>query len=424
MKMRHNNETGSVLLSALITAGLITLALVSYLGLALAEQRSSMRAQSWNAAMPIVEAGIEEALAHLNANKYPGYENLACGGWTRSGTNFLRERTFANGRYVVTISDAKNPVVASRGFAPIPLSTNFLSRTVLVTTTNSINGGLQLRDSVNLNGNGVVIDSFDSTSPLYSSNGIYVPGRRKAGAHVSCNSGIRDAVNIGNANIYGSVATGPGGSVYTGPMGAVGNLAWHASGMRGIQAGSVKDDATVVIPNPPPPPAGGLPPMGGRVGNVNYAYVLGNGVYQINGNLSAKTIVLGNATLIVTGDITLGSSAELIIATNASLRLYANSSCKIGGAGLINQTGLAKNLFLYGMPTCTSIDFNGGIEFTGQILAPQADVVGGGGGGTIMNFIGSVQAKSLTLSGRLQFHYDESLGTPSKGHVITSWNEL
>ena len=45
---------------------------------------SNMRSQSWNSAMPVVEAGIEEALAHLNSTGL-GNGNLATQGWTQSG---------------------------------------------------------------------------------------------------------------------------------------------------------------------------------------------------------------------------------------------------------------------------------------------------------------------------------------------------
>jgi hypothetical protein len=48
-----------------------------------------------------------------------------------------------------------------------------------------------------------------------------------------------------------------------------------------------------------------------------------------------------------------------------------------------------------------------------------------GGGSTVMNFSGSVVASSITLSGKSQIHYDESLiGSPSgPSFYLTSWKE-
>src|SRR5206468_36746 len=77
-------EHGNVLLVGLFTAMVVGLALVSYLSLTSNHQLATSRSQAWNAAMPLVEAGIEEALAHLNADK----GSLGCCGWSLSGTNY------------------------------------------------------------------------------------------------------------------------------------------------------------------------------------------------------------------------------------------------------------------------------------------------------------------------------------------------
>ena len=85
------------------------------------------------------------------------------------------------------------------------------------------------------------------------------------------------------------------------------------------------------------------------------------------------------------------------------------------------------NLMIYGMNTCTSIDFSGGTEFIGQIHAPYATISAGGGGGSIQTFCGALCAKALTMVGHFSFHYDESLklsGPPSSSISIVSWSEL
>jgi hypothetical protein len=422
MKICPRKNSGSTLLVCVFIASIIAVALVAYLRLIASQDVSAARSTGWNAAMPVLEAGIEEAMAHLNVNR----GNLNSAGWTvASGGNYSMQRNWGDGYYRVTISTNKLPTITSTGFIRVPASTNYVSRTVSVIASNSPGAGIQVKNFVDLNGNSVVIDSFDSTSSLYSSNGIYAISKRTANARVNCNAGIVNSVNVGNADIWGSVATGPGGTVYTGANGSVGDLDWHNAGSTGVQPGAVTDNAAVVVPDPPPPPTGlFLPPLPGLVGLKLYPYVLGNAVYQITGKLSSSAYVSGNATLIVTGDVSFSGSDSLIIAPGASLKLYCYGNVKFGGGTIENLGGFAKDLIIYGMPTCASIDFSGGTSFTGQVLAPNADVVGGGGGSQIMNYIGSLQAKSFTMNGKFQFHYDESLGNNGAAYVIISWNEL
>src|ERR1041385_8074629 len=57
----QSREHGSVLLVVMMVAGLILLGLGSYLTLASQENRTVKRSLCWNAALPMAEAGVEEA---------------------------------------------------------------------------------------------------------------------------------------------------------------------------------------------------------------------------------------------------------------------------------------------------------------------------------------------------------------------------
>src|SRR3954452_14411537 len=79
--------------------------------------------------------------------------------------------------------------------------------------------------AIDLKGNGVATDSFDSTDPNYSTNGLYTPLRRKAGGNVVTSDQITNSIiSVGNANIAGKITTGPSGGVSIGPNGTVGDL--------------------------------------------------------------------------------------------------------------------------------------------------------------------------------------------------------
>jgi Tfp pilus assembly protein PilV len=107
-------------LAVLIPAFLIGTILIAYLQLVSSQNYASARAQSWNASLVIAESGVEEAFAHLN--KTPT-NNLASGGWTRSGSIYSK-KTYLNSNdyYEVSIdfADPVFPVITSKGFvAPV-----------------------------------------------------------------------------------------------------------------------------------------------------------------------------------------------------------------------------------------------------------------------------------------------------------------
>src|SRR5882672_8720913 len=97
MKIQESRETGSTLLVVMMITGIIMLALGSYLTLASQEHQTVRRSLCWNAALPMAEAGIEEALSQLKQNT----TNFALDGWT---TNHIKQRSLTNGYYIVNFS--------------------------------------------------------------------------------------------------------------------------------------------------------------------------------------------------------------------------------------------------------------------------------------------------------------------------------
>src|ERR1051326_2531256 len=87
---------GSVLLVTLCLAWVIGIALVSYLTLVANQSRSTFHSQTWANCIPVIEAGIEEALTQLNYNSGEGLSGAALHGWTVS-TNGGCTKTPAGG---------------------------------------------------------------------------------------------------------------------------------------------------------------------------------------------------------------------------------------------------------------------------------------------------------------------------------------
>jgi hypothetical protein len=406
-------------------AGIIGLLLVVYLTMVSGQTQSTMRSLSWNSAIPMAEAGIEEALAHLN---YAGTTNLASANWTLISNRYTLDRTLGDGYTHITISTDAAPVLVSQGFVRAPLQSTYICRTVRAATKKRTcyQGPFTAKDKISMSGG--TIDSFDSSDPLYNTLGRYDPFKQKANARVQCASTAAAAIAVGNADVYGSVATGPGGTVTVGSSGCVGDVLWDTnplnagtiqSGHRFSDVNLSLEDVGVPFTNGYATPASGTYPYNG----TNYTYRLDTGTYQ----LSSLTVpggdamlVTGDATLYVVGNFTTSGSGYVYIAPGATLRLYVGGTATISGDGVVNGAGNAANFSIFGLPTCTKVVYSGSAQFIGTLYAPQADLTMSGSAAGV----GAVISKTATLSGGMSFHYDEALGGGGGKYLVISWQEI
>jgi len=160
----------------------------------------------------------------------------------------------------------------------------------------------------------------------------------------------------------------------------------------------------------------------------HYDHVLYSGTYLYTGSSLGSVIVLGTASLALPNGLSMSGGDSLAIANNgATLNVYCGgTSASISGNGVINQAGNAVNVIFYCMPTVTSVSFSGNGQFTGILVAPNANVTMNGGGSSNEDFSGALIAGSIHMNGHFKFHYDESLGRkPLFGRLlITSWDEI
>src|SRR5258708_6140389 len=252
ISLKLNQKGGFALLLTILITGLVGLMLVAYLSLLSSSNQAVMRSQAWNSAMPMIEAGLEDALSQLNAH---GSTNLACDGWTQSGGVYWMNRTLGDGAYYVSISNwvanlpGNVPVVESRAYVPMPVQVasaqawmfaavsvpdatrNYIRRGVRVNTTRDylFTHAMAAKGKIAMKGNNVTTDSFNSSDPNFSTNTQYTSSKRKAKGDVATDSQLVDSLITGNANIYGHISTGPNGTASIGPNGSVGDPAWHAS---------------------------------------------------------------------------------------------------------------------------------------------------------------------------------------------------
>lgn len=453
------------MLISLMTTGLVGFTLFAYLNLVKTQHVAVTRSQLWNALMPVVEAGLEDALTHLSVN---GTNTLRCDGWQQAGSLYYVERSIGAGSYLVIISNWTSslancrPVIESRGYLPVPwvaastpnwfvaqvgagsFSRNCLVRAVRVTTRPQglFTKAIAAARGITLNG-AVETDSFDSEDPAGSTHGLYDPAKARDRGDVATNGKIdRTLYGSGDIKIRGRVATGPGGTAVFVGNAAAGSRAWIAAGQTGIQPGWYRNDMNVSFPDVQVPFNGGyFTPQPGSHQGTHYTYLLGSGDYaleELTLNGSQKMLVTGQARLHVSGRVTVSENAYVAIAPGARLELYvgrassmgANSLVNIAGQGVLNQTSNAHNFALYGLPSCLSITLSSTSAFSGVIYAPRAALTMTNLTPASVQVVGSTVTAAVNIRGRYQFHYDESLASLGlnrgflKGFVVTSWNEL
>ena len=581
--LSRTRQQGASLVTVLIMCGILSMSIVGYLLLITQQSRLSTRSQTWNMAIAVSEAGVEEGLEHLNSNS----ADLSADNWDVDGAIYSRTRTFADGnRYTVTIDNTQpiSPIITSRAFistsgfaqntpqafvAAVGITlggSQPLTRAVRVTTSRSglFLASMVAKKTVDLNGNGVLTDSFDSTLPALSTNGHYDPAKVGDKGDVASNAGIIGVVSVQNANIYGHVHTGPGGTATIGAQGAVGSHAWQNAGNKGIQPGWATEDSNFTFPDTTAPYSTGLPPLknqdivaplgvatnvtyvngaatfplappagytisaivtnsttitstlypGNKSGlttnstyntvttypgalpglvtnyagfttaasypgpkpglttnyngsgkkisgytyatsfnytfptytysylELTYSYSLYSGTIQYTTNhfdyvlqsgdyyataLSGKVYVGGQARLVLPNGLNMSGSDQIVLGNVGSLIIYVGgTSMTIGGNGVLNPKGFAGDFIVYCSPSVTDFTLNGNGEFTGVIVAPNADAKLNGGGNSVQDFIGALMVNSVQMNGHFKFHYDEALARmPSNGRfLITSWDEI
>jgi hypothetical protein len=468
MKIRtHTQPEGSALVVTLLTALVIGITLASYLTLVSNQNVSTMRSLAWNSTVPVLESGVEEALTHIHDRLYnhvgTDITDLSGNGWTQGVDGWYHKtRSIGNANnYEVAIQPVNPPVIVSVGYVPAPLtpsaqlgmilggllpplpvlnppssptgdantrSISYVSRRIRVNTKGlpRYDKAMAADGQIDLKGNNVQTDSFQSCDPAYSTNGKYDPAKARDNGDIATNAGLVSSVTVGNADIKGHVSTGPGGSVSIGSQGSVGSKAWVESGKSGIEPGFVSDDMNIDFPSVPVPfTAGYTTPIGGLVNGVLYDYVLTSGNYKL-GSLSGKVLVTGQANLLVTDSVSFTGQGKIEIAPGATLKLFVSApSANIGGNGVVNNGGNALNFQYYGLPSNTSLSMSGNAAFTGVIYAPQAALSLGGGGNNNYDFVGGSVTKTAKLNGHFNFHYDECLKQgPAREYVITAWNEI
>ncbi len=444
--LKRNRNTAQILITTLVIAAFIGLALGAYLNLMTTNNSLTVRSQVWNSALHVAESGIEEALAYLNDVTVT---NIAArNGWSyvASSNAYYKLRSVDTNSYwetyVFTNTGLMSPTILATGYVPAPITVasgrnplaaisypasnvTYLARRIKVTTTKQpyMPKGLVIKNGMDLKGNNINIDSYDSTCGEYGTicwNGLANVLNIKDNGDVAIGD---DVASVGNGNIKGHLWLGPKATGNFGPNASIGDVAWVTAGTRGVKPGWIRKDSNFILPDVPAPWSGGATTPGPS--GVYTLYMDTPGNYEYAGNLdltgSKSMYIKANVTLWVKGSVTMDSGSYIKM-NSTGWRLVLYVSGKLTLAGTLDKSVDPSDFLVYGLPTCTAVDITTGSKMEAAIYAPNADFTMNGSS----DLRGSITGKTIKMNGHASFHYDEALGSKSGylGFKVTSWREM
>jgi hypothetical protein len=437
-----------VLVVTIVLAGVIMLVLLTFMQLIQARTVNRERSLAWNATIPVLESGIEEAFTHIQDDT-----NRTANGWTTntSGgvTVYQKSRTNSDGSYyAVTISNITSaPIIYSQGFVPAPLHQGYVSRKVRVTTAQAYNlfsRAILASSTINFAGD-MQINSYDSSNTNYSNpDGTYNTNKTLANGWIGAMATSGLAIDIAGAKIYGGIQY-CGTATYNIGSGTVGDTAYvnNAANSGTIESGYNDNTLNITIP-PTPMPTNALgatvdpstwPSLvvtTTNIGGTTYN-VVPPGDWSIGNSTTffhnANVIALGNARLYVAsgGKIVMGSGYTIKVPTNSTFQIYNDSTTDVVFTGLSNDSGLPTHFFYWALPHTagSKLTLTGGGFCAGGLYAYYQNVIlTGGSSGNIRDFYGALVAATVVNSGHFYMAYDQALGYGGGSATAFGWLEL
>ncbi|MGB8353162.1 MAG: hypothetical protein WCD79_04685 [Chthoniobacteraceae bacterium] len=476
----HRENAGTFII-VMITIVVLTFIAADICYKAVQRYRYTMQSSSWTESLMIAEAGADRAMAALNSSSWTGWQTTSgtaapSGVPSTSGSNILSgtiphlfagedSRTAAvkvtvdapsgmngtTGQWyrIRSVGTTGLPHTGTIGQEPTLTDSNGnkISHTYMLrkfSFLNDITSGLvsapqvsrtievlaqptgakpffeamTLQSSIQMSGAGT-IDSFDSSNPAMSTNGLYDSTKRQTNANIGTLNSFGS--DLRNTFVYGSLAyTGPApqndGNVtggvtnpFTTTINPVSNPTWTANSPITVVNGS----ATI---------SGGTQSSPTRV-KLTSLTVPGGAV------LTLAQLSSGAPTYIeiwVNGDFTTSGSGYILQQPNVHVTYYIDGQITTSGASFNNESNIAANNLIYGIGTSsTTMTVSGNGTFIGAIDAPKYNITLSGAA----NFSGAFVANTLLISGGASMHYDQSLanfstGQGASGFTVGSWVEV
>lgn len=394
-------KKGFVLVGVVGFSLLIILVIIPLIGWSVSEYNWTTRSLKSLEALNLADAGAEYAIWEIAHN------NKNFTGWSGVNPKTITISSFRdnNMRVVgdITVSADETSLdhfnVVSTGFVRIAGNQIVRKRVhVQVFPKPLFHNAVFGNSSVSLSGIALV-DSYDSSLGPYSSL------TARSNGDVGSNNIIS---MVGSTSIKGDALIGPEGST---------------SGVETRITGEVFYSANPVeLELPALPSFFSSVPLSPDIKITKDTTTLATGNYHFNNIDLSSTAILdinSNSNVYVSQSITTTAQARIITAAN--VKIYISGDANFAGQGILNTTGIPRNLEIIGLGSDTNISYAGGADFYGTIYAPESTVSISGGASIFGAIVGDV----VTMSGTGTLHYDESLseGGPTQGYAIAYWQE-
>ncbi|MGH8095124.1 MAG: DUF7305 domain-containing protein [Chthoniobacterales bacterium] len=473
---RHSGESGSVLLWTVLVIFILSLFATEVLRAVSGRFQLGMQTAAWQESLLAAESGIDLAVVELRKSLYPP-PNGAWDGWTNApGTGVISHglTTVPNaglaGTPMTIEVDVDAPAslldptngwqyyrIRTLGSMPLTgpprigfnkqdnelrkLTLNvqrfiddlFTSETnaphasrrleAIVAPISSFGQAIFSVGTINLNNQNIVIDSYNSTDPTKSTNGLYDPAKSQDNGNIATDGNL---IQAGNAHIYGDVATNSG--TVTG-----------AANVTGVQRTDFYQDPIPIGEpdwpsiNPTPSTVSGSVTLTASATQDSTSSRYRLSAISLSGS---QTLTLagnpdGSPTYIelyVTGDISVAGTSQIVLGDGVQAKIYFQGNVDIGGKGMLNPANQPADLLLYGVqPTggvTPHVNLGGNGQITAAVYAPNYDVTVNGGGSSGHVF-GSIIGNTVTMTGVTNLHYDEALASSGiiNNYEIVSWVE-
>ncbi len=399
---------GSVLIVAIIFATIAALMVGSYIRLAGTEMRLANHQFYGNASLNLAEAGVEEALYAINLSSLvdQDWESTATPGTLQKYRNSIDLGRGATGSFHVRVegADSDAPRIVSQGNVRSGSNGRSVRQVEVLLYHRSLFDNDLMADRITLNGGNIEINSYSSET-----------GEILESAKVASTSLEEESMDLGNATIYGSVAT-RGWEPKTRPNTTITD-GWT-------------DDFNANLPGVKLPDYDGAYHIydGGpaTLGDAGATYYYRTSDIDLSGNDDEdKLRIQGDVVLVVDNDIDIRGQAGILIEDGASLRVYVEGDVSISGTGVVNESQIPSNFQLYGTNLDSqSFSLSGNAAWYGAVYAPNASVTMNGGG-NVGAFYGAVVSDSITMNGGATFFGDTDLRdlVDETSFAMANWRE-
>src|SRR5256885_1705347 len=393
MLRQNSTKAGSVLVWTVLVIAMLSLIAVETLRLVTAKYQNALQTSTWQEALLAAESGIDVAIIELRKSLYP-QPNNAWSGWgnppgneitshelttiPNAGLNstpmkveayvdapsqlvdptnswqYYRIRTVGTMKITGPARASDNPqdsklrrlslrwerftngLLASQPLTDGPQVSRRIE--AVVRPVSAFDQAVMSVGVVDLTNQNIVVDSYDSSDPTKSTNGLYDPAKRQENGDIATDGQLIEA---GNAQIYGDVATNAGTvsgaanitgvertDFYQEPI-PVGAPSWASSSSTPIN-GSTTINANAT--------------RGASRYTFTSISLSGNKSLTLAGNPDGSQTYID---IYVIGDMSVTGTGQIVIEPGVTATIYFAGNVDISGNGVLNSNTQPADLTLY-----------------------------------------------------------------------------